>query len=61
MEKLEKKVEHLNQLVEKKLDSNRKMFEKYTQRGRDVNRLKVHIELLEAKIKELEGGGATKA
>ena len=58
VQKLEEKIAYLSSVISDKKESNRKMFEKYTQRGREINRLKVHIEMLESKIKKSEDDGA---
>ncbi len=58
VQKLEEKIAYLSGVISDKKESNRKMFEKYTQRGREINRLKVHIEMLESKIKKSEDDGA---
>ena len=50
VEKLENKVVYLGTIIEKKKLSNEKMFTKYTQRGREINRLKRRIEWLEAQL-----------
>ncbi len=50
VEKLENKVEYLGTIIEKKKLSNEKMFTKYTQRGREINRLKRRIEWLETQL-----------
>lgn len=51
-------IEHLHKIIEKKKESNEKMFEKYTQRGREINRLKARISWLESQLGKSEGEGA---
>lgn len=52
------KIERLSKIIDKKEESNEKMFKKYTQRGREIKRLKARIEWLETKLEIPDIDGA---
>lgn len=56
--KLEKNVEYLKGVIEKKKESNRKMVDANAKKGLEIKRLKVHIAILEEKINKSKEDGA---